>query len=87
MTEIFPQWYRDAINELLGRIAGELVALAPALSAAQAAREASTLFAAVQGIASLEVSGRLELVSAEPAVSLTDGLIGRVLRDIVARGE
>ena len=87
VTESFPQWYRDAINELLGRIAGELVALAPALTPAGAAREASALFAAVQGIASLQVSGRLDLISDEPAVSLTDGLIGRILRDIAAQGK
>lgn len=87
VTESFPQWYRDAINELLGRIAGELMALAPALSRAGAAREASALFAAVQGIASLQVSGRLDLISDEPAVSLTDGLIGRILRDIAAQGQ
>ncbi len=87
VTESFPQWYRDAINELLGRIAGELMALAPALTGAGAAREASALFAAVQGIASLQVSGRLDLISDEPAVSLTDGLIGRILRDIEAQGK
>lgn len=87
VTESFPQWYRDAINELLGRIAGELMALAPALTGAGAAREASALFAAVQGIASLQVSGRLDLISDEPAVSLTDGLIGRILRDVVAQGK
>lgn len=86
VTASFPQWYTDAIDSLLCRIAAELIALAPHLTPAQAKKEASALFAAVQGIASLQASGRLELVSAEPATDLADGLISRVLSGIKAQG-
>lgn len=86
VTENFPQWYTEAIDNLIGLIAHEVAALAPAMTPQQAAHEASALFCAVQGIASLQASGRLALVSSQPAVSLADNLVGRVLRDIAARG-
>ncbi|MDO5606033.1 MAG: TetR/AcrR family transcriptional regulator [Paracoccus sp. (in: a-proteobacteria)] len=84
VSESFPQWYTDAINGLLGRIAAELSALAPQMDAAQARHDASALFGALQGIAALHGSRRLELISDMPAADLADRLIARVLRDIAA---
>lgn len=86
VTDAFPQWYIEAVDGLLARIAAELHALAPELPPTAVSREASTLFAAVQGISALQVSGRLALVSADPASRLADGLVCRVLRDIRAQG-
>lgn len=81
-SETFPDWYLDAINALLDSIASELRLLAPGLSTAAAHRESVAMFTAIQGIASLQASGRLDLLTGETATTLADGLVVRILRDI-----
>lgn len=81
-SENFPDWYLDAINSLLDLTASELLTLAPKLSRRVARREAAGMFAAIQGIAELRASGRLDLLTDESAFDLAEGLISRVLRDV-----
>ncbi|MFD1797591.1 TetR/AcrR family transcriptional regulator [Paracoccus aurantiacus] len=85
-SEKFPDWYMDAISTLLDGAAIELRALAPKLTREAAKSEAAAMFAAVQGIASLRASGRLELLTPVPAIDLADRLITRVLRDASTQG-
>ncbi|WBU55501.1 TetR/AcrR family transcriptional regulator [Paracoccus sediminicola] len=81
-SEKFPDWYLKAISTLLDQTASEIVELAPGISPRAAHAEASALFAAVQGVATLRASGRLELLTPEAATELSDTLVTRVLRDI-----
>lgn len=80
-SELFPEWYLNAISALLDRVADELRALAPAMTAETAKSETTALFAAIQGIAQLRSSGRLELLTPVSATDLADSLVKRVLRD------
>ncbi len=84
-SERFPQWYMDAIAGLIDRTAVELQSLAPNLSDAAARSESAAMFAAVQGIASLRATGRLELLTTDSAADLADTLITRILRDAALR--
>ena len=63
----------------------ELRALAPAMSPETAKSETTALFAAIQGIAQLRSSGRLELLTPVSATDLADSLVKRVLRDAAAQ--
>ena len=82
VSESFPQWYTDAIDDLMNAIAAEVVQIAPDLSPSAARQEAARLFAAIQGIASLYVSGRLPMITDAGAKELADGLVARVLGDL-----
>lgn len=84
-SELFPEWYLNAIADLLTRVADELRALAPAMSPETAQSETTALFAAIQGIAQLRSSGRLELLTPVSASDLADSLVKRVLRDAAAQ--
>ncbi|WBU64988.1 TetR/AcrR family transcriptional regulator [Paracoccus aerodenitrificans] len=81
-SEEFPDWYLNAISTLLDQTAAELISLAPYLSKRIARREATMIYAGVQGIASLRSSRRLELLTRETATDLADCLLQRVLRDL-----
>ncbi|SDE13756.1 DNA-binding transcriptional regulator, AcrR family [Paracoccus isoporae] len=85
-SETFPDWYLNAISALLDSIASELMLLSPGLSKTDAHRESVAMFTAIQGIASLHASGRLDLLTQETAATLADGLVTRILRDL-SRGE
>lgn len=84
-SEHFPDWYMNAINGLLDLTASELIAMAPEMTQANARREATAMFAAIQGLAQLRASGRLDLLTDGSAKELADGLIVRILRDIEQR--
>ncbi|WP_298946184.1 TetR/AcrR family transcriptional regulator [uncultured Paracoccus sp.] len=84
-SELFPEWYLNAIADLLTRVANELRAVAPAMSPEAAKSETTALFAAIQGIAQLRSSGRLELLTPVSATVLADSLVKRVLRDAAAQ--
>lgn len=81
-SEHFPEWYLEAINELLDSIANELIAIAKNMQNKDARREAAAMFAAIQGLAELRASGRLDLLTDATAKQLADGLVLRVLRDL-----
>ena len=84
-SELFPEWYLNAIAELLARVAEELCALAPGMSLETAKSETTALFAAIQGIAQLRSSGRLDLLTPVSASDLADSLVTRVLRDAASQ--
>ncbi|NHF71754.1 TetR/AcrR family transcriptional regulator [Paracoccus xiamenensis] len=80
-SELFPEWYLNAIADLLARVAEEIRTLAPAMPLETAKSETTALFAAIQGIAQLRSSGRLELLTPVSATDLADSLVTRILRD------
>ena len=84
-SEPFPEWYLNAIADLLTRVAEEMRALAPGMSLEAAKSETTALFAAIQGIAQLRASGRLDLLTPVSATDLADSLVTRVLRDAAAQ--
>lgn len=84
-SELFPEWYLNAIADLLTRVAEEMRALAPGMSLEAAKSETTALFAAIQGIAQLRASGRLDLLTPVSATDLADSLVTRVLRDAAAQ--
>ena len=84
-SELFPEWYLSAIAELLAGVARVLRTLAPAMSEETAKSETTALFAAIQGIAQLRSSGRLDLLTPVSAAELADSLVMRVLRDASAQ--
>ena len=81
-SDDFPDWYLKAIDDLLDMAASELIMIAPGLERDSARREAASLFAAIQGLAQLRASGRLDLLTDASAKQLADGLVVRFLRDI-----
>ncbi|TKW67810.1 MAG: TetR/AcrR family transcriptional regulator [Paracoccus denitrificans] len=81
-SEEFPDWYMRAIDGLLDLTATELTSLAPDMPASVARRDASALFASIQGLAQLRAGGRLDLLTDASAKELADALIVRVLRDV-----
>ena len=81
-SENFPEWYLEAINDLLDMIAQELIATAPKLPPSNARQEAAAMFAAIQGLAELRASHRLDLLTTASAKQLADVLVLRVLRDL-----
>lgn len=85
-SEHFPEWYHEAINQLLDLTADELVAIAPEMSRQTARHEAVAIFAAIQGIAQLSSSGRLDLLTDQGAGDLAQGLMTRILRDMTRQG-
>lgn len=81
-SDVFPDWYMQAIEGLLDLTANELLLIAPKMTAVSARREAATMFAAIQGVAELRAGGRLDLLTEAPAIELADRLMTRLLRDI-----
>lgn len=79
--EAFPDWYVQAIRELLGQVGGLLREHAPALDESQAMERAEQLYVAIHGTLALDLGRRLDLVTGQSA----QGIAGAMLDAVLAR--
>lgn len=74
-----PDWYRQKLEALMGRIEDALLPLAAGLGPEDVRRAARVLWAGVHGLASLSATDKLAIISAEDARVLMDDLVGNYL--------
>jgi AcrR family transcriptional regulator len=76
---VLPDWYRQEVAELFGRVERRLAGYAPERSEAERALAARALWSGVHGVGTLALSGKLDLAGIIEAERLTDSLIENYL--------
>lgn len=74
-----PEWYRQEVAGLFGRVERLLAGFAPERSEAARALAARALWSGVHGVCTLALSGKLDLAGIAEAERLTDSLIENYL--------
>lgn len=83
-AEAYPEWYLAAISGLMGRLAALLESVAPHLGPARAAELAARLYVLAHGALSLEIDGRLSMMTPLPGDEIVLGAVRSLLAGLAA---
>ncbi|HEX2842483.1 TetR/AcrR family transcriptional regulator [Hyphomicrobium sp.] len=78
-SQAIPDWYRQKLEALMGKVEDVLAPLADGLDAEELRRSARVLWAGVHGVSSLSAADKLSTITADDANVLMDNLIRNYL--------
>jgi AcrR family transcriptional regulator len=85
-SQAMPDWYRQKLEAVMGRVEGVLAPVAGGLDEAHLRRSARVLWASVHGLSSLSAAHKLAVISSEDATLLMDDLVTTYLNGLEAAG-